>query len=225
MTIGKRIGIGFGMPLGFLVVIGGLSYWSTSKLIETSHWVSHTHQVLEGLESLASLLKDAETGQRGYIITGNESYLEPYQAALARNQSGPRPREAIDRGQPETPDEDRPAASPDREQAGGTQGNHRPAPGERSSKPRPRSSSNDSGKQFMDEIRKLLATISEAERELLKQRSEEAETTAVHHAARHRGRFRPGCSVRRPDRRQHDPHPSRGPCVSRSTNSRRPAPR
>ncbi len=36
----------------------------------------------KGLADLISLVKDAETGQRGYVITGNESYLEPYQAAL-----------------------------------------------------------------------------------------------------------------------------------------------
>ncbi len=177
MTIGKRIGIGFGMPLGFLVVIGALSYWSTSKLIETSHWVSHTHQVLEGLESLASLLKDAETAQRGYIITGNESYLEPYQSAIAElnraldlvkrlTADNPKHQMRIDLLRP-------PIASKlaelketiDLRRVKGVEAATEVV-------------KNDSGKQYMDEIRKLLAAVSEAERELLKQRGEEAETTA-----------------------------------------------
>src|SRR5713101_4483074 len=82
MTIGKKIAAGFGLALAILVVIGALSYWSTAKLIETNRWVTHTHEVLANLESLLSLLKDAETGQRSYLLTGEDSYLEPYQAAL-----------------------------------------------------------------------------------------------------------------------------------------------
>src|ERR1019366_6835793 len=47
--------------------------------------VDHTHQVLENLDQLLSTLKDAETGQRGYIITGEDSYLDPYNAAIAQS--------------------------------------------------------------------------------------------------------------------------------------------
>src|SRR5438876_3282791 len=83
MTIGKKIALGFGLTLAILVVIGFFSYQSTTKLIDTNRMVAHTHEVLTDLESLLSLMKDAETGQRGYIITGEERYLEPYQGALA----------------------------------------------------------------------------------------------------------------------------------------------
>ena len=41
----------------------------------------HTQVVLERIESLVSLVKDAETGQRGYLLTGDESYLSPYNDA------------------------------------------------------------------------------------------------------------------------------------------------
>jgi signal transduction histidine kinase len=43
----------------------------------------HTRQVIEKTELLLSEMKDAETGQRGYLLTGNERYLEPYRAAVA----------------------------------------------------------------------------------------------------------------------------------------------
>ncbi len=82
MTIGKRIAAGFGLALLILLVIGTVSYRSTAKLIETSRWVTHTHTVLERLTTLLSLLDDTETGERGYIITGKEEFLEPYRAAL-----------------------------------------------------------------------------------------------------------------------------------------------
>jgi PAS domain S-box-containing protein len=44
--------------------------------------VLHTLDVLNELEVVLSTLKDAESGQRGFIITGEEVYLEPYTAAL-----------------------------------------------------------------------------------------------------------------------------------------------
>ena len=45
--------------------------------------VSHTYQVLQRLEQATSFLKDAETGQRGYLLTGEKRYLEPYLTARA----------------------------------------------------------------------------------------------------------------------------------------------
>src|SRR5437016_10350922 len=44
--------------------------------------VAHTHEVLAALEALQSTVTDAETGQRGYVLTGREQYLEPYRTAL-----------------------------------------------------------------------------------------------------------------------------------------------
>jgi methyl-accepting chemotaxis protein len=81
-TIGTKIGAGFALALAALIVIGMVSYRTTTRLIETASLVAHSHQVLESLERLLSFLKDAETGQRGFLITGEERYLEPYKAAL-----------------------------------------------------------------------------------------------------------------------------------------------
>jgi methyl-accepting chemotaxis protein len=83
-TIGKKIAISFGLALAVLIVVGWVSYASTSKLIESADWVAHTHEVLNGLEDVLSSLKDAETGQRGFVITGEERYLQPYQGARGR---------------------------------------------------------------------------------------------------------------------------------------------
>src|SRR6266478_5455603 len=80
-NVGMKIGTGFGLALAILVAIGAASYQSTAKLTDTAEWVTHTHQVLEKLEAVLSGMKDAETGQRGYILTGEERYLEPFRAA------------------------------------------------------------------------------------------------------------------------------------------------
>ncbi len=82
-NVGMKIGAGFALALAILVAIGAVSYRSTTKLTETAEWVDHTHQVLQTLEGVLSVMKDAETGQRGYLLTGQEAYLEPFNAAEA----------------------------------------------------------------------------------------------------------------------------------------------
>jgi PAS domain S-box-containing protein len=60
-----------------------LGFQNTRELYEDDARVAHTHEVITGLEKLIALVRDAESGQRGYLITGEPHYLEPYTAALA----------------------------------------------------------------------------------------------------------------------------------------------
>src|SRR4051794_706927 len=78
MTIGKKIAAGYGLALGGLVILGGLAFWSTTRLISNNERVEHTHKVLTELEGLLSMIKDAENGQRGFLLTAKKSYLKPY---------------------------------------------------------------------------------------------------------------------------------------------------
>ncbi len=82
LTFGKKIGIGFAIAFALLMAIGIVASSSTASLAGTSHDVTHSYQVLERIDGIQSALKDAETGQRGFVITGKESYLAPYQDAL-----------------------------------------------------------------------------------------------------------------------------------------------
>jgi PAS domain S-box-containing protein len=50
---------------------------------EAEGWVVHTYRVINSAETLLSTLKDAETGERGYLLTGDEHYLAPYNAAIS----------------------------------------------------------------------------------------------------------------------------------------------
>src|SRR5258708_7171878 len=81
-TFGRKIAAGFTLAFLLLLGIGGVSYRSISALTSTSQLVTHTHKVLEHIADVLSLLKDAETGQRGYVITGDEAFLDPHQAAI-----------------------------------------------------------------------------------------------------------------------------------------------
>ncbi len=73
----------FGLSLLFLGVIRWVSYRSTTRVEELGRERSQAHQTLEELQLLFSELQDAETGQRGYVITGDEHFLEPYKSALS----------------------------------------------------------------------------------------------------------------------------------------------
>ncbi|MCL6754698.1 response regulator [Nostoc sp. CCCryo 231-06] len=79
----KRVAVGFGLASAILVLIGVISYQNTRILIDASNQVQKTQGKINKLEELLSEIKDAETGQRGYILTGQEIYLEPYQAVVA----------------------------------------------------------------------------------------------------------------------------------------------
>ena len=70
-----------------MAVAGWQSAQSLRTVEQADNWVTHTHAVIQGLDRLLSALKDEETGQRGYLLTGEEKYLAPYQAALAQTQT------------------------------------------------------------------------------------------------------------------------------------------
>ena len=84
MTMGARIAAGFAVGLVLIATIGAIAYVSTSRLVEANRWVTHTHEVIESLDRVVSALKDAETGQRGFVLSGKERYLEPYAAAAGQ---------------------------------------------------------------------------------------------------------------------------------------------
>ncbi len=67
-----------------LVIDAGLSVHNIREVAVSVQWVSHTNEVLTRLEAVLSTLKDAETGQRGYLLAGEASYLEPYREAVDR---------------------------------------------------------------------------------------------------------------------------------------------
>jgi PAS domain S-box-containing protein len=62
-----------------LVALGvAVSFWSFRQIDETSEARRHTFIILDSADELLSALKDAETSQRGYLLTGDEAFLEPY---------------------------------------------------------------------------------------------------------------------------------------------------
>ncbi len=69
---------GLGISLVLLFLSSLASYISIKNLIKSSDLVEHSNMVLDDLNSLSSAIKDAETSQRGYLLTGNSAFLEQY---------------------------------------------------------------------------------------------------------------------------------------------------
>ena len=73
-----RIASGFVAAFALLALNAAVSYTTLGNLVAANHLVANTEQSLRLLGELRSSLVDAETGQRGFIITGDERYLDPY---------------------------------------------------------------------------------------------------------------------------------------------------
>ncbi len=176
-TFGRKIAAGFTLAFVLLLGIGGVSYRSISALTSTSQLVTHTHQVLEHIAEVLGLLKDAETGQRGYLIAGDETYLEPYRTAidgLSKVAKELRDLTADNANQQKRMDEAEPVMAARlavlkrvievRREAGLEVAAKDIRLGE--------------GKRLMDDLRRILAQMEREERDLLKQRAGEVEAAS-----------------------------------------------
>ncbi len=67
-----------------MLILGLTMFDGIRRARESRGAVAHTRDVLERVQSTLSALQDAETGERGFIITGDDSYLEPYDRGVAR---------------------------------------------------------------------------------------------------------------------------------------------
>ncbi|MEM1399502.1 MAG: CHASE3 domain-containing protein, partial [Pseudomonadota bacterium] len=78
LKIKPKILISVLSPLLLLIALGGVSYVSIASILETSRWVQHTYKVLASAEAIIANAVDMETGMRGYLLAGQEEFLEPY---------------------------------------------------------------------------------------------------------------------------------------------------
>lgn len=77
-TFKRNIILGLGISLTTLIISSVASYISIQKLVESDFWVDHTFKVIQEFDYVLSRIKDAETGQRGYLLAGDPVFLEPY---------------------------------------------------------------------------------------------------------------------------------------------------
>ncbi len=79
----QKLSIGTGAALGFLALMGFVSYVSIHQMIGGQRAVAATNQNISGLDAIVARTVDAENAERGYVTTGDEEYLEPINSALS----------------------------------------------------------------------------------------------------------------------------------------------
>ena len=85
--LASRLMLGFAAALIALGVNAYIAHDAVQDLLNNEAWVTHTYEVLREIETDVSLAKDVETGTRGYIITADRKFLEPYDKAKNKVQN------------------------------------------------------------------------------------------------------------------------------------------
>jgi signal transduction histidine kinase/DNA-binding response OmpR family regulator/CHASE3 domain sensor protein len=75
------------VSLLILMISSTASFLSIRSLLKSNYWVNHTQEVIYNLNEGMSVVTDAQTSMRGYLITGNEEFLEQYNDAERKSDS------------------------------------------------------------------------------------------------------------------------------------------
>lgn len=78
MRLSTKISASYGGIMLVMIIISMVIYTGVTSIINASGWVSHTYQVIEKADGVGAAMVDMETGQRGFLVTGLDEYLEPY---------------------------------------------------------------------------------------------------------------------------------------------------
>lgn len=78
LKFGTKIISGFSFVLLVMTIISVIIFFNVNALVNSSKWVNHTYEVIRVAETVSGAMVDMETGQRGFMITGEDAYLEPY---------------------------------------------------------------------------------------------------------------------------------------------------
>ena len=75
MDMKRILTIGLGFAIGVLALNALVTFWNIRNLIGSGRWVIHTREALGSMDELLTSVRDAESEQRDYLLTGDESYL------------------------------------------------------------------------------------------------------------------------------------------------------
>ena len=74
----RKFATGYAVAIAVLIINLIITFWNLNSISRTWDALALSHDIVVGLDDVLSNLRDAETGQRGYLLTGDERYLEPY---------------------------------------------------------------------------------------------------------------------------------------------------
>ncbi|MBB2146950.1 response regulator [Pedobacter sp. LMG 31464] len=82
LSFKQQVLTGFTVSLLFVVISALVSYLSINSLRENTNWQAHTYEVIDLSKKIELHILHTETGMRGYVITQNRDYLDPYHEHL-----------------------------------------------------------------------------------------------------------------------------------------------
>jgi methyl-accepting chemotaxis protein len=82
LKIGMKIGLGFGLIFVLMAILSIVTHGNVKRMELNAEETFSTMSILGDLNLFEGHLTNAETGQRGYLVTGLENYLEPYNHAM-----------------------------------------------------------------------------------------------------------------------------------------------
>lgn len=83
MSIGRKMGLGFGVLLSLMATLALVMLVHIDNMHrQFAYVIEHNAPVIANAKNLLKLVVDMETGQRGFVVTGKQEFLEPYEKAL-----------------------------------------------------------------------------------------------------------------------------------------------
>ncbi|MEH6499236.1 MAG: response regulator [Pseudoalteromonas distincta] len=87
LGLDPTVAVGLAIALLFFILSTAVAIYTTQLLKTSNQGVVQTHNVIVAIDLLLADVQDAETGQRGFLLTGEEPYLEPYHRAVSQVQN------------------------------------------------------------------------------------------------------------------------------------------
>lgn len=81
-----KLRFAFGCTILALLVVGSISYRGMVDSSVSDRWVRHTQEVLENIQDLLAAMQTAESNVRGYLLTGDDSFLEGYRTGIVKTE-------------------------------------------------------------------------------------------------------------------------------------------
>nr|WP_246752429.1 CHASE3 domain-containing protein [Bradyrhizobium diazoefficiens] len=78
MRTSRKLGTAFLLVIAVAFATSALTWRNLSTLEQNNQWTDHTHKVIAQATAIGAAMVDAETGVRGYLISGADNFLEPY---------------------------------------------------------------------------------------------------------------------------------------------------
>ena len=79
--LAQRLLIAVVAPIALLLLVGFILAFQVVRLTDTAHWVDHTDEVIGRISEIQTQIVEQQTGIRGYLLTGDRSFLGPYERA------------------------------------------------------------------------------------------------------------------------------------------------